>query len=48
MSMKKAKIYAVIGSLFLSLNVAYATDLVVWEDLGKVDDEVDRQKVEVW
>lgn len=35
MSMKKAKIYAVIGSLFLSLNVAYAADLVVWEDLGK-------------
>lgn len=35
MSMKKSKIYAVIGSLFLSLNVAYAADLVVWEDLGK-------------
>ena len=35
MSMKKAKIYAVIGSLFLSLNVAYAADLVVWEDIGK-------------
>lgn len=35
MSMKKTKIYAVIGSLFLSLNVAYASDLVVWEDLGK-------------
>ncbi|GEM_PF-72760 len=35
MLMKKTKICAVIGSIFLSLNLAYATDLVVWEDLGK-------------
>lgn len=35
MLMKKTKICAVIGSIFLSLNLAYAADLVVWEDLGK-------------
>lgn len=35
MLMKKTKICAVIGSIFLSLNLSYAAELVVWEDLGK-------------